>query len=407
MIKVASLFSQLLKHFPRPEFADLVRKHRAERHARGFDCWTQFVAMLFAQVSGADSLRTICNGLACCIGKLVHLGLGRAPNKSTLAYANEHRPAKLFEDLFWITLQRFRQQGYLGATMKKFRFKFKLRIFDATMISLCLGLFPWAKYKRAKGGIKLHVLLDHDDYMPEFMTLADAKQHEVKFARILKLNPGSIIAMDKAYADYSLFALWTEKGIFFVTRLKSNADFRVVKNLPVPHNRHILSDKLIRFTGITSQSKCPHLMRRVEVWDPENQRTIVLLTNHLNFGASTISFLYKRRWQIEIFFKTLKQNLKIKTFVGTSENALRIQIWTAMLALLLLKWLHFISEAKWSLSNLVSMLRLNLFTYRDLLEWLHYPFQTPPLIPGNLQLPLQFGQLATFTKGDLNLKPSF
>jgi hypothetical protein len=296
MIKVASLFSQLLKHFPRAEFTGLARQHQAERHARGFACRTQFVAMLFAQVSGADSLRTICNGLAGCIGKLVHLGLGRAPNKSTLAYANEHRPAKLFEDLFWVTLQRFRQQGYLGASMKKFRFKFKLPLLDSTMISLCLSLFPWAKYKRAKGGIKLHVLLDHDDYMPDFLAMADAKQPDIKFARILKLNPGSIIAMDMAYADYRLFSSWTEKGIFFVARLKANADFKVVKKLPIPQNRNILSDQLIRFTGNVSKTKCPHLRRRVEVWDPKNQRVLVLLTNHLDFGASTISLIYKRRW---------------------------------------------------------------------------------------------------------------
>jgi hypothetical protein len=396
MIKVASLFSQLLKHVPRYEFAHLVKKHQAEYRTKGFSCWTQFVSMLFCHMARADSLREICNGLACCMGKLRHLGIMKSPKRSTLSYANNHRPAALYEDLFWSMLSRFRSLGHLGPK-KRFRFKNKLMSFDSTTISLCLSLFPWAKFRRAKGGVKVHVLLDHSDYMPAFIHITEARRHDRPVARLLNPAPGSIIAFDRAYNDYGLFAQWTRAGIYFVTRMKENALFRVVRKQRVPQNRNILSDEFIRLTGVHAREKCPYLLRRVVVWDPEQERQIVLLTNHLDFGATTISTIYKERWQIELFFKTLKQHLKVKTFVGTSENALRIQIWTALIALLLLKYLYHLSKAGWSFSNMVTMLRLNLFTYRDLREWLDKPFEKPPATPetfGQLFLP-GFGQAVT------------
>jgi hypothetical protein len=391
MVQAASLFNQLLQHFPRTEFAWLVKEHEAERNAKGFTCWTQFVAMTFCQLAHADSLREICNGLACSEGKLVHLGVARAPNKSTLSYANEHRPAALFEDLFYTSLNRFREQQGLGARKRKFRFKNKLLSLDSTTISLCLALFPWAKFRRAKGGVKAHVLLDHDDYLPSYVLITEARTSDVRVAQSLDLNPGSIVAFDRGYNDYALFGKWTEGEVFFVTRLKENAAYEVVESAQGPLPPNILADELIRFTGEQAAKDCPHLLRRVVVWDEANQREIVLLTNLLHFGATTIAAIYNDRWAIELFFKALKQNLKVKTFVGTSENALRIQIWTALIAILLLKWLHHLSKAKWSLSNLASMLRLNLFTYRDLRQWLENPFGTPPLVPLAEQLPLNLG----------------
>jgi hypothetical protein len=386
MVRVGSLFSQLLRHIPRTEFASLVRKHQAERHAKGFTCWTQFIAMLFCQLARADSLREICNGLACCLGKLVHLGISRPPNKSTLAYANEHRPASLFEDLFFSALRRFRQRGELGCRKRRFRFRNKLLSLDSTTISLCLSLFPWAKFRRAKGGVKVHVLLDHEDYLPAFAVITEAKRHDVNIARQIKLNPGSVVVEDRAYNDYRLFSRWTDEGIFFVTRMKSNAIYRVVRRMRLPESRKILSDRIIRLTGTGARKKCKHPLRRVVVWDAENEREIVLLTNLMDFGSTTIAAVYKDRWEIELFFKALKQNLKVKTFVGTTENALRIQIWTALLALLIIRWLHHLSRAGWSLSNLASMLRMNLFTYRELQEWLDEPFHTPPMEPQPEQL---------------------
>ena len=388
MVRTASLFSQLLIHFPRTEFDLLARKHHAERGAKGFTCWEQFVAMLFCHMAVADSLREICNGLACCLGKLTHLGLKKAPNKSTLSYANRHRPAALFEDLFFTALNRFRSQGMLGKRSKPFRFKNKLMSLDATVITLCLDLFPWAKFRRAKGGVKLHVLLDHDDYMPSWVLISEAKKADVAMARSVKLNPGSIVAMDRAYNDYLLFGRWCVNGIFFVTRMKKGTHYKVVEEHVVPKNRNILADEIITLSSKKGKRDCPDQLRRVVVWDAENEREIVLLTNHLDFGATTISTIYKQRWQIELFFKAIKQNLRIRTFVGTSENALRIQLWTAMITMLLLKWLHYLSKESWSFSNLASMLRLNLFTYRDLKEWLDKPFGTPPVTLDLEQLPL-------------------
>lgn len=388
MVNVTSLFSQLLHHFPRTEFAALVKKHHAERYSKGFTCWTQFVAMLFCQVARADSLREICNGLSCCQGKLVHLGVETSPNKSTLSYANGHRPAALFEDLFWTALQRFREQGGAGARKTKFRFKNKLLSLDSTTITLCLDLFPWAKFRRAKGGVKAHVLLDHDDYLPSWVLITEAKQHDIKPARLLSLNPGSIVAMDRGYNDFELFGTWTHNGVFFVTRLKEGTLYETVERRTLPAKSDILADDIIRLTSDRAKEKCPHLLRRIVVWDQVHEREIVLLTNHVQFGSTTIAAAYKDRWAVELFFKALKQNLKVKTFVGTTENALRIQIWTALTAILLLKWLHHLSRAGWSLSNLASMLRLNLFTYRALLDWLHNPFGTPPIVPVPEQLAL-------------------
>ena len=385
------MFNQLLQHFPRTEFATLVKKHGGEHAAKGFTCWTQFVSMLFCQLGRADSLREICNGLSCCLGRLVHLGIAKAPCRSTLSYANEHRPAALFEELFWTAAARFREQQALGSRKHKFRFKNKLLSLDSTTISLCLTLFPWAKFRRAKGGVKAHVLLDHDDYLPAYVLLTEAKRSDVKLADSFVLNPGSIVAMDRGYTDYALFGRWTIAGVFFVTRLKDNAAFAIEAELATPENRNIRADQIIRLTGARAQTDCPGSLRRVVVWDADNQREIVLLTNLLEFGATTVAAIYKERWKIELFFKALKQNLTVKTFVGTSENALRIQIWTALIALLLLKWLHHLSKANWSLSNLASMLRLNLFTYRELTQWLHDPMQTPPLVPPQEQMILALG----------------
>ena len=205
--------------------------------------------------------------------------------------------------------------------------------------------------------------------------------------------------MDRGYNDYALFGRWTSEGIFFVTRLKEGTAYAVVEDRKVPENRNILSDQIIELVNVGADEKCPFRLRRVVAWDKENETEVVLLTNHLDFGATTISAIYKDRWQVELFFKAIKQNLKVKTFVGTTENALRIQIWTALLAILILKWLHYLSKAGWSLSTLAALLRLNLFTYRDLSRWLDNPFETPPLLPPPEQLSLPLSALGQLVGG--------
>lgn len=387
MVRHASLFSQLVAFFDRNKFMNLVMKNKTERYSKGFKSWDHFVSMLFCQVAQAKSLREISGGLACCMGKLRHLGVASAPSKSTLSYANKNRSWLLFRDLFYDTFEFCRKHSPGG---HKFRFKNKLLSLDSTTISLCLSLFPWAEFRRKKGAVKLHLLLDHDGYLPSYAYISNGKNHESRFAKKFPLAPGSIITMDRGYNDYKLFASWTANDIFFVTRMKSNAAYEVVFERELPQRRNILSDAMIKFTGTNARKSCPFILRRIVVWDAENQREIILLTNHYKFGATTISAIYKDRWQIELFFKAIKQNLRIKTFVGTSENALYTQIWTALIAMLLIKFLQLKSKFGWSLSNLIAFLRWNLFSYRDLWEWLDKPFETVPAPPPPVQMELPF-----------------
>lgn len=266
--------------------------------------------MLFCHLAGADSPREIVNGLSCCNGKLVHLGVKNPPPRSTLSYANSHRPAGLFEKLFWELPDHFRSTGSLGCRKKKFRFKNKLISFDSTTISLCLSLFLWANFRKAKGGVKVHVLLDHDGYMPSFVSITDAKTHDSRVSKKLSLKPGSIVPLDKGYVDFSQFQSWTEQRVFFVTRMKDNRVYAVDEVRIPPKNKHILTDSIVHLTG-TAAAKYPGPLRRITVETLEKGEDIVLLTNHLDFGASTILAIYKERWEIELFFKTLKQNLPV------------------------------------------------------------------------------------------------
>ena len=369
-----SMFSQILKLVPRVDFERLVQKTGAERGAKGLSSWSQFVAMLFCQLGRAHSLREIEGGLKSCEGKLSHLGI-EATARSSLSYANAHRPWQLFENVFYELLERVRGSVALP---RKFRFKNKLVSLDSTVIDLCLSMYDWAKFRRTKGAVKLHLVLDHDGYLPCFGVITDGGVHDVKVAQQLSFAPGTVVVDDRGYNDYGLFGRWTAQGVFFVTRLKDNAQYEVVEAHAPPQNRGILCDQTIRLTGLGAQEKCPHLLRRVEAVREDTGETLVFLTNHHKLGASTIAAIYKDRWSIELFFKAIKQNLKIKTFVGTSPNAVKTQIWCALISMLLLRYLQLRSRFGWSLSNLVALLRMNLFTHRDLEAWLNEPFGVPP-----------------------------
>jgi hypothetical protein len=354
----------------------MVKETKSERHARGFSSWSQFVSMLFCQLGRAHSLREITGGLRSCEGKLKHLGIS-APSHSTLAYANEHRPWELYQLIFLRLVDRCRTQ--VLPSKKKFRFKHKLMSMDSTIVDLCLSMFDWARFRRTKGAIKLHLLLDHDGYLPSFAIITEGKVTDVHVARQFKFDPDTIVVDDRGYNDYELFGLWTAQSVYFVTRMKENAVYEVNKENRVPQHRHILKDESIQLRGMKASEKCPYPLRRIEYYNPEKQESLVFLTNHMTLGTTTIAAIYKDRWQIELFFKALKQNLKIKTFVGTSANAVKIQIWTALIAMLLLRFLQLRSQFNWSLSNLVALLRMNLFTHRDLWAWLNKPFDVLPI----------------------------
>ena len=377
MVGHASLFSQMLSLVDRHRFERLVREHKAERAAKGFSCWSQFVSMMFCQLAQAKSLREIIDGLACCEGKVRHLGLEASPKRSTLSYGNSRRPWQLFEALFYSILEVARA----SAPAKRLRFKNKLFNLDATVVELCLEMFDWAKYRQTKGAIKLHLLLDHEGYLPVYAHVTEGNVPEIQIARALSLPKGSIVVMDRGYIDYKLFSRWTKEGIRFVTRLKEKADYVAWEDRPILKASNVRKDQLIRLNPLMARAPCREDLRLVTVWDEENQREIQLLTNELRLSATTISAIYKERWQIELFFKALKQGLKIKTFVGTSANAVRTQIWTALIAMLLIKILQQRSTFAWALSNLIALLRWNLFTYRCLWEWINRPFDTPPETP--------------------------
>lgn len=377
MSKVCSIFSQMLQLISRTGFEAAVCKHRAERHARGFSSWGQFVAMLFCQLGAAKSLREICGGLAASEGKLRHLGLPQAPPRSTLAYANEHRPWQLYEDVFHQVLSQCRAvAAHPAGRRRQFRFKHKLLSIDATVIDLCASVFDWARFRRTKGAVKLHLLLDHDGFLPCYAVITEGKQHEVRVARQWSFQPGTLLVMDRGYTDYGWFADLTRQGVYFVTRLKDNADYIVVEERELPRRRGLLRDQVICFyQQARDGQEC--YFRRIEFYDEEQDRVLVFLTNHLTLAAATVTEVYKQRWQIELFFKALKQSLRIKTFVGTSANALKTQIWAALIALLLIKYLQLKATFGWSLSNLVALLRQQLFVYRDLWVWIDHPFQAP------------------------------
>lgn len=386
MIGVASCFAQMLTLIDRAAFARAVRQHQAEHAAKGFACWDQFVAMLFCQMGAAHSLREICGGLATALGKLVHLGLRQAPTRSTLAYANAHRPWQLYETVFYTLL---RQCQALAATKRRrFRFKHPLRTLDTTIIELCATVFDWARFQRTKGAIKLHLQLDHQGCLPCWALMTDGDTNDVRVAQRLAFAPGTILAVDRGYLDYALYQRWTETGVWFVTRPRTNMLYEVVEPRPVPWRGPVLADDVIRLTSAHAADRCTVPLRLVTIWDEAHQRPLTFLTNIRHLAASTVAAIYKDRWQIELFFKALKQHLRIKTFVGTSENAVQVQIWTALIAMLLLKFLQLKSTWRWSLSNLAALLRFNLLTYRDLWAWLDAPFdwpiQEPPVEQGAL-----------------------
>jgi len=303
----------MLQLISRAGFDAAARRHKAERHARGFTSWGQFVAMLFCQLGGAKSLREICGGLAASEGKLRHLGLPQAPPRSTLAYANEHRPWQLYEDVFQQVLSQC--QG-LAATrsggQRKFRFKNKLISMDATVIDLCATVFDWALYRRTKGAVKLHLMLDHDGFLPCYAVITEGKQHEVRVAQQWQYEPGTLLVMDRGYNDYAWFANLTRQGVYFVTRMKDNADYIVVEDRELPHRKGLLRDQVICFYKQACDGQEGYF-RRVEFYDEEQDRVLVFLTNHLTLAAATVAAVYKQRWQIGVSRQGhINQSVKVR-----------------------------------------------------------------------------------------------
>lgn len=370
-----TLFAQIISKIDRVSFKSLVRKHATDKHQKGYNSWTQLVSMLFCQFAKSQSVRDISNGLRSATGNLNHLGIQKAPSKSTISYQNKNRSHLLFRDFYFKLFQQLGQQARFRRV--KFRIKSKIMLLDSSTISLCLSLFDWAKYKTSKGAIKMHTLLDYEGNIPAYVNITDGKTADNKGALDIPLVPRSVIVADRFYNDFSLLNIWDSNKVFFVIRHKENLQYEVIKQRPLPENRHqhILVDQEIRLKNVGSREKYQGKLRRVAVWSEEHQQVIELITNQMTWSCNTISELYKARWDIELFFRDIKQLLHIKSFIGTSENAVMIQIWTALITILLLKALKAMAKFGWHLSNLVAFIRLNLFVKIDLQFWLDNPFE--------------------------------
>ncbi|QEK51246.1 IS4 family transposase [Pedobacter aquae] len=372
-----TLFSQIISKLERSKFNKLVSTSQSDKHNKGYTSWTHLVSMLFCQFAKSQSVRDISNGLRSATGNLNHLGIQKAPSKSSVSYQNKHRDYNIFKSYYFILLESLGQQA--GFKQIKFRIKSKIFLLDSTTISLCLSLFDWARYKTAKGAVKLHTLLDYDGNLPAYVNITNGKTADNKGAYDVPLHKGSVIVADRFYNDFALLNVWDSNGVFFVIRHKENLQYTTVKENILPENRHknILIDEIIELKTTKSKDSYPKNLRRVAVWDDKNEQTIEIITNQMYWTANTISELYKSRWQIEIFFREIKQNLHIKSFIGTTENAVMIQIWTALITILILKALKAMAKYGWQLSNLIAFIRLNIFVKINLQNWLDRPFEEP------------------------------
>jgi hypothetical protein len=377
-----TIFSQILKLVPRHEFETLAKRHHSGRSFRTASRWSQFVTLAMAQLAGRISLRDIVENVSAQAHRLYHLGSAKL-TRSNLSRINEDKPYALYEALAGKLLNRC--QGM--APGHKFRFKNPLYSLDASTIDLCLSVFPWASFRSTKGAIKLHVGLNHDGYLPEFVTITEGKTSDVEMGRTLAFPSGSIVVVDRGYNDYDWYNQLTEKGIFFVTRLKANAQYRVINRQPVLKNKGLTSDQTIRLTSIQAAKKCPGQLRRVGYRDITTGKHYIFLTNNFKLAARTIADIYKARWQVELFFKWIKQNLKIKSFIGTSKNAVMTQIWIAMCVYLLLAFIKFQSRMSKTMQQILRLLQLNLFEKRDLMALLR---GDPPNLnhPSDIQMNL-------------------
>ncbi len=386
-----TLLAQVIQLLPRPSFKKLVKRHQSDKHSKGLNSWCHLVSMLFCHLAGASSVRDISNGLRCTMGNLAHMGLDKAPSKSAVSYINKNRNWELFRDYYHDVLEHLKVQGMPGRSALK-NIKRKILLMDASVVPLCLALFDWAVYRKRKGGIKLHAILDYDGLLPVFCQITDAKIHEVTVARQQVYPKGSVLVFDRGYYDFEWFNDLDSSKVFFITRAKSNLDYRIAEEREIHHKDKdtVLGDYVVDIHNPKARKAGLGQLRLVRYYDMEQQREFAFLTNNFIWTAADVALAYKERWQIEVFFKFIKQNLNIKSFVGTSPNAVMVQIWTALISFALLQYLKYRAAYKWHLSNLVTFIRLAAFVKIDLFEWLDHPFEKAKPPPDDPQLIINF-----------------
>jgi hypothetical protein len=373
--------------FSRNDFKRIVNRYDGDKYTKTMDCWQQLLVLLYAQVKELKSLRDIETSLRTHADKWMHIGL-ESVARSTLADANSDRPHQIFGELFYAFLEKCQKIA------PKHGFKVDMPVFtlDSTTISLCLSSFPWAKYRKRKGALKLHMLLDHDGCLPSFVSMSDGKCHDVRFAKekdfgLPALPPDSILTIDRGYLDYNWLYSLHEKGTTFIIRSKANMKYDIAGQHKKPNkSRGIMSDSVIELSNFYQSESYPDQLRLIRFYDKDENKELEFVTNNFTLAASTIASLYKGRWEIETFFKWIKQHLRIKTFLGTSENAVMIQVWVAMILYILLSFIKFQTKYAYSKLELLRIIRELLWESKSILEILRV--NAGELIK-NIKMPVQ------------------
>jgi hypothetical protein len=359
------VLAQFLSLLPRYEFHRLVDKYDGDYRARSVRCWDQLASMMIAHINQEHSLRDLDITLNAHANKLYHIGISQVP-RSTLAEANEKRDHRIYEEFARQMMRRARQE-YAGTEMS-LDIDNAVYALDASTIDLCLSLFNWARFRKTKGAIKLHAMIDLRGNIPSFLTITDGKTHDVKAAPLVPLEPQSIYVVDRGYVDFNWLWSIEQSDAYFVTRLKDNISWSRIVSHPVDKSLGLRSDQEIILTSARLKKFYPRRLRRISFRDEENAKTLVFLTNHFGLAADIIAALYKMRWEIELFFKWLKQHLKVKTFLGTSANAVKIQIWVALVVYLELAIIKERYGIDLPLSKMLHFLKVNLFEQKPLLS---------------------------------------
>jgi hypothetical protein len=365
----STILGQLLSLLPKRSFNRFVGQHNADRYTKKLTSWNQLATLVYAQATGKDSLREIETGISTHESSLYHLGINSA-KRSSLSYANNNRNYQIFEKLFHALLKQCQE---VASVDRQFKFGSMLYILDSTTISLCLNLFDWAKYSKTKGAIKLHMILDSTAMLPKFINITDGKPSDITAAKQIDLGmleKGSIIVFDRGYIDYKWWDELDNRGVTFVSRTKKSQHIYVIGQHKNGLGKGILADDKVMFGSYGAIEKYTKDLRKIRYWDEENQKEYEYLTNNFDLSAKQIADIYKDRWQIELFFKWIKQNLKIKTFLGTSKNAVMTQIWVAMIYYLLLAYIKLQTKFSRSLLELTRMVREVLMFKRSLVDLL-------------------------------------
>jgi hypothetical protein len=373
-----TLFSQLMDFLPWSTFARLVARYDGDNRVRTLTCAEQYRAMAFAQLTYRESLRDIEICLSTQASKLYHMGFREPVRRSTLADANEARDWRIYAEFAQRLIAQARRlyaEEDLGLDLKN-----TVYALDATTIDLCLSVFPWAHFRTTKAAVKMHTLLDLRGNIPSFIHISDGKLHDVHALDLLLPEPGAIYVMDRGYVDFARLYVLHQAGAFFVTRAKSNIDARRVYSAPSDRESGIICDQTIALAGIQTSHNYHEYLRRIRFKDPETGKTLVFLTNQRTLPAATICALYKSRWQVELFFKWIKQHLRIKRFYGTSENAVKSQIWIAVSVYVLVAIVKKRLDLDASLYTLLQILSLTLFEKMPVLQALSQ-IQPPTELP--------------------------